>query len=107
MRDLNKLKALKQHLNLKTLDEAEECMNDYSVYTNSEADEACDEALDSYIKEYVMPEIPEAYRYYFEAEAFKRDILMNDGRGHILSYYDSEEHEMKVDEDYYCIYRTN
>ena len=88
----------------------EECIEygseEYRVLTDSEADDANDENIESYIDECILPELPERYRFYFDNEAFKKDARM-DGRGHNLASYDGNEEEVKVDETYYFIYRTN
>ena len=79
---------------------------EFAVYTDSEADEAWDAMLDQYIDDCVLPEIPEAYRAYFDYEKYKQDCKY-DGRGHTLSSYDGEENEETVDGETYYIYRTN
>ena len=79
---------------------------DYLVYTDSEADDAEDEQLEQYIEDCVLHELPEAYRQYFDNEAFKRDCRF-DGRGHTLSSYDGNENEEMVSGTTYYIYRTN
>jgi hypothetical protein len=84
---------------------------EYLVLTDDEADRACDEQLDQYIDDCILPEIPEAYRTYFDREAWKRDAKLSDGRGHTLSSYDGEEHEERVLTNdgpvYFYIYRVN
>lgn len=79
---------------------------EYLVCTDSEADEKWDEYLDNYIEECVLPEIPEAYRNYFDEDAWKSDAE-NDGRGHSLNPYDGSEDEQKVNGTTYYIYRQN
>lgn len=116
MTDRNyRIEALAKHLECE-LDELTESSHDektieygsqeYLVVTDSEADELWDESLDNYIDECITPELPEAYRYYFDDEAWKRDARM-DGRGHSLSIYDGDENEQTIDNDTYYIYRTN
>jgi hypothetical protein len=82
--------------------------SEYMVLTDSEADEAWNESLDNYIEECVLPELPEAYRYYFDYDAYKRDAKF-DGRGDTLASYDSAEEEMKDNETgkWLFIYRMN
>ena len=109
----DKIKALAQFLEIDPEDITEDKWGDYEaengdykVLTDSEADAAWDEALESYIDDIILPEMPETFRYYFDNEAWKRDARI-DGRGHSLNYYDgSEEYEEVNGEDYY-IYRTN
>ena len=77
---------------------------EYLVLTDSEADTEEDEALDRYIEELIMPEIPEPLQYYFNEELWKRDARM-DGRGHTLATYDGCEYEEEVNGTTYYIYR--
>lgn len=116
-----KTRALLNHLNNhlagdKTLSEIKE-MNehiideeyyeiDYYVLTDSEADELWNEMIDDYIDDCVLCELPEAYRNYFDSEAFKNDCSF-DGRGHTISSYDGQETEEKVNDTWYYIYRIN
>lgn len=79
---------------------------DWKVYTDSEADDAWDEELDSYINECILPEIPEAYRNYFWAESWKEDAK-HDGRGHCLNHYDGNEYSQEVNGTTYYLYRQN
>lgn len=79
---------------------------EYLVLTDAEADEMWDEFLENYIDECILYLLPEAYRNYFDREAWKRDA-QHDGRGHSLSGYDGNEHEEKIDGVWYYIYRTN
>lgn len=81
---------------------------EYAIGTDSEADEAWDQSLDSYIEECITPEIEKlevgnlsAY-IKFDEEMWKRDARM-DGRGHSLSSYDGNEDEAG---DFY-VYRLN
>lgn len=79
----------------------------YKVLTDSEAETAFENALDSYIEEVIWPELPEAYHMYFDEEAWKRDARINSSRGEELSWYDGREEEVQVDGTWYYIYRTN
>lgn len=79
---------------------------EYLVLTDSEADEKWEEALENYIDECIIPEIPDPYKYYFDREKWTDDAK-GDGRGHSLSTYDGEEQEETVDGVDYYIYRTN
>jgi len=80
--------------------------NEYLILTDSEADDAQDAQLENYIDELILPEIPDAYRSYFDNEAWKEDAKQ-DGRGHSLSSYDGHEHEETVNGETFYIYRTN
>ena len=84
---------------------------EYLVLTDAEADRMCDEQLEQYIDDCIMTELPEAYRGYFDADAWKRDAKLSDGRGHTIASYDSEEHEEQVltpeGKVWFYIYRVN
>lgn len=75
---------------------------DYLVLTEDEANERWDDYLDQYLDDCILPEVPEAFRNYFDYDAWKRDARY-DGRGHCLAGYDGDEHEVRN----YYIYRTN
>ena len=79
---------------------------EYLVLNDAEADAEVERRIESYIDECVLPEIPEHYQDYFDYEKFTRDARM-DGRGHIISTYDGVEGEVKHEDEYYFIYRTN
>ena len=79
---------------------------EYAVMTEDEADAACDEAIENFINERALKELPEAYRPYFDREHFKRDALM-DSRGYWLAHYDGIEKKEQVDGKWFYIYRTN
>ena len=79
---------------------------EYTVMTDSEADKAWDESLDSYLDECVLPDLPETARMYFDEERWKDDARI-DGRGHSLSSYDSVEQFAHINNVYYYIYRNN
>lgn len=79
---------------------------EWAVLTAAEADDAWDEALDSYLDDCLLPELPEVARYYFNRETWKRDARL-DGRAHAISHYDGEEHEIEVDGQTFYAYRVN
>lgn len=79
---------------------------DWMVCTDSEADAAWEKELDNYIDECVLPEIPDAYRFYFDDKSYKRDCKY-DGRGHSLARYDGHECEQEVNGTTYYLYRQN
>ena len=80
---------------------------EYLVLTDCEADAACDEALESYIDDCILPECPAAIAPYFDRDAWKRDALLSDGRGHTLASYDGDEAEVQLDGEWFYIYRVN
>lgn len=75
---------------------------EYLVCDDIEADQRWDQYLDSYIDDCVLPNIPEAYRRYFNSKSFKYDCS-DDGRGHSLAGYDGHENK----ENNFFIYRIN
>ena len=105
-----KQKALAKFLGIKTKEvtqgydenifEAES--SEYLVVTDDEADALWEEDLDNYIDECILHELPEAYRNYFDCEAWKSDARY-DGRAHSLARYDGNESE----QDGFYIYQTN
>lgn len=109
-----KTEALATHLKVSEDDITEERNDTYShegaeylVLTDYEADQALSESLDNYLDECVYPGLPAVAVQYFDQEAWKRDAVLSDGRGHSLSPYDGEEHEVKIDGTWYYIYRVN
>lgn len=80
--------------------------SEYLVVTDEEANQLWDEDLENYIDECILPEIPEAYRLYFDNEAWKRDAQY-DGRAHSLARYDGDEYSVTINDTEYYIYRTN
>ena len=108
-----KIQALGKHLDLnnedlRMIEENGDYLSfddrEFLVLTDDEAEKKWDEHLDSYIEECL--EIPEHLRFYFDEEKWKDDARI-DGRGHSLSSYDGHEHEIKINETEYFIYRTN
>lgn len=79
---------------------------EYIVATDEEADELWEEALDNYIEECILPELPKAYQNYFDDEKWKNDAKY-DGRGTTLATYDGNENYVDVEGTTYYIYRTN
>lgn len=70
---------------------------EYAVGTDEEADEAWDQALDSYLDDCgILDSIPENLRQYFDRDAWKSDAK-HDGRGHALASYDGDEIELDGD----------
>lgn len=90
-----KAQALANHLQI-DVTEAETLIEDgdWLVLDDSEADDAWDESLDSYLEECIYPELPSNMAQYFDSEKWKRDARY-DGRGHSLSSYDGDEIELE------------
>jgi|TARA_R100000049_G_C1953032_1_gene102606 hypothetical protein len=63
---------------------------EYAIGTDHEVNSAWEQALNDYIDECILPELPDAYQMYFDDESWKRDAKY-DGRGHALASYDSNE----------------
>jgi hypothetical protein len=87
--------------------ESEADPGEYQVLTDREADDAFKASIESYIDECVLEQIPEAYRGYFDAEAFTRDVELGDGRGPTLASYDGAENEQQVNGTWYYVYRVS
>lgn len=121
-----KVEALARHLDVdpSTIEEtrhSDDCFEcsekpgEYRVLTESERETAADEALDSYIDEWLFAamsdrlddSIVDTLKQYFDRDAWKRDALLSDGYGHTLSPYDGAEEEEKIDGVWYFIYRVN
>lgn len=80
---------------------------DIYVLTDDEADDLANSMLDNFIDDCILSEIPERYRYYFDSEKFKRDVLNYDGRASQLAAYDGDESIYTVDGCDIYIYRWN
>lgn len=78
---------------------------EYLVLDDSERETLWDESLENYIDECILPELPDAYRGYFDSDAWKRDAE-HDGAGHSLATYDGVEHEAMIDGEWYFVYRV-
>ena len=112
---MRRAQALAEHLSIGADDvtdigdhEFEADGGEWLVLTPEEADARFDDYQESYIDECVLPKIPEAYRCYFDWDAYKRDVRISDGRGPSLAGYDSEERQVFTgDGDYFLVYRTN
>lgn len=100
--------------------ECEHEPGEYRVLTESERESAADDALESYIDECIIEQAKAEARDnaaltslvkvlsdHFDRAAWKREALVNDGYGHTLSPYDGEEHEVKIGDTWYYIYRVN
>lgn len=99
-----KIIALMEH----TGDEYSECeshidLDRYRVYTDSEANDALDEALDLYCEEHILSQIPSYLHQYFDAEEWKDDNSSD--RGHYLGQSDGDEHEETINGNTYYIYK--
>lgn len=102
--DEEKILALMEH----TGDEYSECesyldLYRYRVYTDSEANDAFDEALDMYCEDNILSQIPSHLHQYFDAEEWKSDNSYD--RGHFLGQSDGEEHEETINGSTYYIYK--
>lgn len=103
--DEEKVLALMEH----TGDEYSECESHidlyrYKVYTDSEAEDALDEALDLYCEERILSQIPSYLHKYFDDEEWKSDNSCD--RGQWLSRYSGVEHEETINGNTYYIYKT-
>ena len=102
--DEEKILALMEH----TADGYSECethldLDRYRVYTDEEANDALDEALDLYCEEYILSQIPSHLQQYFDIEEWKDDNSSD--RGHYLGQSDGDEHEETINGSTYYIYK--
>lgn len=112
----DRVRALAQHLGVKPGQVEEDGLEElsvnggretYVVMTDKEADDAYERALENYVEDVIMPEIPEAYQMYFDDRRWKDDAYVNGSRGEELNRYDGVEHMETVDGVDYYIYQTN
>ena len=130
--DMPKVLALAHHLDSIDFEDVEGYIdNDYLVYTDEEADEAVREYIEETvwafnpsflsahakdgIDEDVFKTLSEKCESSNEAvkslikdfDHFVDDAILSDGRGHFMSSYDGQEHEIKIKNNWYYIYRIN
>ena len=103
-KDEEKILALMEH----TAEEYSECdshidLDRYRVYTDEEANDALDEALDLYCEEHILSQIPDYLQHYFDDEEWKSDNSSD--RGHYLGQSDGDEHEETINGNTYYIYK--
>ncbi len=79
---------------------------EYLVLNDVEADDAINDYMECVIEEVIIPQIPKPLQMYFDRKSWKRDFLINNGRG-CLSTYDNAENEELVDGHWYFIYRMS
>lgn len=101
--------------------ECEHEPGEYRVLTESERERAANEALESHIDDCIFGNLRGEYgkkggmmanmlntlERYFDRASWKRDALISDGYGHTLSGHDGQEHEVKIGDTWYFIYRVN
>lgn len=80
---------------------------EYVVLTDTERDRAIHNAVESYIDDCALPEIPEHLRSYFDYEKFRRDVdFAGEGDG-MISPYDGACHEGQIDGEWFYIVRVS
>ena len=79
---------------------------EYRVLTDLEADQAFDDYYDDLIDEMLDKALPEALRCYFDYDAYKRDIKINEGRGPALASFDSVEDYTTIGGQTFYVYRV-
>lgn len=124
---MDKYEILKQYFGNEDFNE-----DDYEVYTDEEATEAAKRyildslwafrasfilshskiAMDAKYLEKIQGDLCEGANDLVKSmiddiDYFVEDAINCDGRGHFISTYDGEENEIKVDGEYYYIYRTS
>jgi hypothetical protein len=76
----------------------------YLAGNDNKMDNEWDDALDNYLDECVLPDLPDTAQRYFDKDSWKNDAK-NDGRGHSLNRYDGGEDEEEVLGETIYIYR--
>lgn len=102
--DEEKILALMEH----TGDGYSECeshidLDRYRVYTDEEANDALNNALDEYCEDHILSQIPDYLQQYFDIEDWKDDN--NSDRGFYLGQSDGAEHEETINGNAYYIYK--
>jgi len=119
---------------LDVIEDIETLMDDYRVLTDDESNEAvreyieeslwavryeflcahsdaiCDIPKDTWnemVNKMYESANPMVKRLIDDFDHFIDDTIRSDGRGHFLSGYDGEEWEIKVDDEYFYVYRMN
>lgn len=77
--------------------------NEWLVMTETEADDAARESIRSFIDDCL--DIPENIRPYFDEDRYIDDVLLADGRGHVLNSWDGSENEESGIDETFFIYR--
>lgn len=77
---------------------------EFLVVDDYDAELKWEDALDNYLEECVLSELPDVAQHYFDREGWINDAKM-DGRALYLNTYDGTEYEEEVDGVYYYIYR--
>lgn len=102
--DDEKTVALMQHTGNNFDESYSDIDKNYNVYTDEEADEAWEESLKHYCEEFVISELPDSAKYYFNEEEWIEDAKMY-GRGHALGTYDGNEYEETVKGTTYYLFK--
>lgn len=81
----------------------------YLILTEEEADKKVYEREESLLEESDWyRNIPESIRYnYFDDEQYIQDVVDEADYGQVLSSYDGCQHEVKIDDGWYYLYRQN
>ncbi len=78
----------------------------YGVVMDEHVEDIFKNYMQEYIDNVVTPEIPEAYRNYFDEERFIDDVKDNDGMGGMASY-DGDDNEVYIGDQLWHIFRVN
>lgn len=78
----------------------------YAVIESDDIEGVFAKHIEAFVDDCVLPDIPEAYRNYFDTEKYTRDVEANDGYGGMATY-DGNDNEVVVDGKYYHIFRMN
>lgn len=70
----------------------------YRVMTDAEKAEAINEALESYLEDHILPQIPEHLQCYFDYDAWKRDVGCSGEEDAMIAPHDGNVHEVYTPE---------
>lgn len=79
---------------------------EWRALTDVEADSAASDSLDGLLDD-MLHDLPDFARNYFDADAWKRDVILSDGRGHVINSYDGAEEEQTIAGEWIFLYRQN
>ena len=81
---------------------------EFLVLDEEEREKAIDSAMDRFIEESILCQIPEEFREYFDRAAWKKDAEQGGSLGEHLASYDGHETEVRDSEGRFLyIYRTS
>ena len=74
---------------------------EYDVLTDTQADNIYSDRFDDFVDECIICDIPDHLRIYFDRELYKKDTLISETRGHLLSIDNGENEQNHNGETFY------